>query len=191
MYWLYWAFFLPFPILLSLQFTSDIISQHKYRIKIGFPFSEHDVDWDYNSAIKHQIYGFFSGVICGCLGLGGGTLLGPLFLHLNFHPNRIRSTSNFLVMITSFSSTVQFCMMGMVQFTYGIPFAIIGGLSALLGNYGINLLIGKIGRPSIPIICLGLLFSTSLIAVFINFIINLNDTSYWENIWAFHSPCPS
>lgn len=165
------------------------MAQHKYRVRIGFPFSEHDVNWDYCAAIKHQFYGLISGIICGCLGLGGGTLLGPLFLTLNYHPNMIRATTNFLVMITSLSSSIQFIMMGMTNFSYGIPYAIIGGLSALIGNFLTNNLINKIGRPSIPIICLGVLFSLSSIAVFINLIVRINDNSKYEDIWAFGSPC--
>ena len=46
----------------------------------------------------------YAGLLGGMLGLGGGVVLTPLWLNMNFQSNRVSATATFSVIFTSFSS---------------------------------------------------------------------------------------
>lgn len=123
------------------------------------------------------------------MGLGGGTFLGPLFLIMNFHINMTRATTNFLVLLTSFISSFQFALDGNLDFSYGIPFSILGALAAFTGNFLLKFLIKKIGRPSIFMYFLGALFLITMILVFWNLITKIKYDSDYFDVWSFNSLC--
>jgi len=49
--------------------------------------------------------------MAGLLGIGGGLILGPLLLQLNIHPMVSTATSNFLVLFTASSTSIQFIIL--------------------------------------------------------------------------------
>ena len=57
------------------------------------------------------MYSFTSGCMAGLLGIGGGLILGPLLLQLNIHPMVSTATSNFLVLFTASSTSIQFIIL--------------------------------------------------------------------------------
>jgi len=50
-------------------------------------------------------------MLAGLLGIGGGTILGPLLLEIGLHPVVSTATSNFLVLFTSSSTSIQFILL--------------------------------------------------------------------------------
>jgi len=52
-----------------------------------------------------------SGILAGLLGIGGGLILGPLLLELGLHPIVSTATTNFLVLFTSSSTSIQFFLL--------------------------------------------------------------------------------
>jgi uncharacterized membrane protein YfcA len=57
-------------------------------------------------------------MFAGLLGIGGGTILGPLLLELGLHPIVSTSTSNFLVLFTSSSTSIQFILLVIFQLSF-------------------------------------------------------------------------
>ena len=176
-------------MLASFLFSREVVEQYNYRLKIGFPFTEYDIKWNYSSAIKYNLLGLFSGILCACLGLGGGTILGPILLHLNVHPTVMKVTSNFLVVFTSSATSLQFSMMGMMNYNYGLVLCTVAAFSGVLGNLVIGAIVKKYGRPSIVILCLGVVFAISTIVMFLD--MNRKITKQVDkgiDIWSFNPP---
>ena len=67
-----------------------------------------------------------SGCLSAMLGIGGGLIISPLLLEIGLHPLIASSTSNFLVLFTSSSTSIQFSLFGMVKQDYGLILLIPG-----------------------------------------------------------------
>ncbi len=61
------------------------------------------------------ISGFFSGILAGFLGIGGGTVLVPLLVALGYSPIQAVATSALAITITAISGTIQNWRMGYIK----------------------------------------------------------------------------
>lgn len=84
------------------------------------------------------IGGFFSGILAGFLGIGGGTVLVPILVALNFTPVQAVATSSLAILITSVSGTVQNWRMGYFDLrrviVLGFPAIATAQVGVLLAN---------------------------------------------------------
>lgn len=85
--------------------------EYDFRLAIGYKYDENDIKWTKGICLKFPIYGFLCGILAGLLGIGGGLVLGPLLLELGLHPLISTATTNFLVLFTSSSTSVQFILL--------------------------------------------------------------------------------
>ena len=53
---------------------------------LGFKFVDDNVHWTRHEAALLAPTAIAAGTLVGLLGIGGGMVLGPLFVSLNFHP---------------------------------------------------------------------------------------------------------
>jgi uncharacterized membrane protein YfcA len=107
---IYFLYF-PFALLLTYIACIKINKEYHYRLQIGYPYNPSDIKWDRSIFIKFPTYAFISGLMAGLLGIGGGLILGPLLLELGLHPLVSTATSNFLVLFTSSSTSIQFILL--------------------------------------------------------------------------------
>jgi hypothetical protein len=85
----YWAIFisyLPLSLIITFIVGRNIYEEYIYRREIGFPYSQEDIKWTDKIIIKFPLYAFSAGILSGLLGIGGGLILGPLFLDFGIHP---------------------------------------------------------------------------------------------------------
>ena len=81
------------------------------------------------------IFGLFSGIIAGFLGIGGGFLKVPIMLHVIKMPSFVAaSTSLFMIFFTSISGSLSHYYLGHIYFDQAIPVLIGFPLGAILGN---------------------------------------------------------
>ncbi|MEG4573823.1 sulfite exporter TauE/SafE family protein [Microcoleus sp. N3A4] len=79
--------------------------------------------------------GFFAGILAGFLGIGGGTVLVPLLVALNYAPVQAVATSGLSIVITAISGSIQNWRMGYLNFSQvaGIGFPAV--ITAQIGAY--------------------------------------------------------
>ncbi|MDJ0601977.1 MAG: sulfite exporter TauE/SafE family protein [Crocosphaera sp.] len=85
------------------------------------------------------VSGLGSGLLAGVLGIGGGTVLVPLLLILNYTPLQAVATSSLAIVITSSSGSIQNWRMGYLDFQrvilLGIPAIITAQLGVIVANF--------------------------------------------------------
>ncbi|KAF2302295.1 hypothetical protein GH714_034010 [Hevea brasiliensis] len=99
------------------------------------------------------------------LGLGGGFILGPLFLELGIPPQVASATSTFSMVFSSSMSVVQYYLINRFPVPYAAYFVLIATIAALAGQHVVRKIIALLGRASIIIFILALTIFVSAISL--------------------------
>ncbi|KAF9624912.1 hypothetical protein IFM89_015534 [Coptis chinensis] len=81
---------------------------------------ETDTNWKVHQLILYNACGILAGVVGGVLGLGGGFILGPLFLELSIPPQVSSATTTFAMTFSSSMSVVEYYLLKRFPVPYGI-----------------------------------------------------------------------
>ena len=92
---------------------------------------------------------FVSGIGAGLLGIGGGMIINPFLIMMNYSPMDAAAISSMGVLFTSTISTSEFLIMGAIKFSDLNYFLIFAGIGSLSGVFIIKELIRRFQRPSI------------------------------------------
>ncbi|KAF3640400.1 putative protein disulfide isomerase-like 1-6-like [Capsicum annuum] len=77
------------------------------------------ITWKVHQLILYCCCGILAGIVGGLLGLGGGFILGPLFLELGIPPQVSSATATFVMIFSSSMSVVQYYLLGRFPVPYG------------------------------------------------------------------------
>ena len=135
--------------------------QHNKKVALGFEFHDGDVQWSLRNTLLHPCLCFLAGVAAGLLGIGGGLVLGPLFLEMGLRPQVSAGTSSFMVLFTSSATSLQFLILGQLRLDYAgflLPFCFFG---AFLGVIVVKRVVRKYGRTSVIVFALAVVMGTS------------------------------
>ncbi|CAN6441675.1 unnamed protein product [Victoria cruziana] len=100
---LYWVFnLLQFPVAIGVSLY-EAVSLYKGRRTIASKGGE-PKNWKIHQLFLHCFVGMIAGVVGGLLGLGGGFILGPLFLELGIPPQVSPNNHNIQVFLRISSS---------------------------------------------------------------------------------------
>lgn len=128
--------------------------------------------------------------MAGLLGIGGGLILGPLLLELGLHPVVSTATSNFLVLFTSSSTSIQFILLGMMNKDFGIACTIASSFGSLVGTFLIQKLLSATKRNSYLIFALASVLGVSTLLIPAHTLLNMIDQiESGKSIWNFNYPC--
>ena len=157
---------------------------------INFPYDAKDINWTRNTIIKLCCVGFIAGFIAGTIGIGGGVVLGPILLDLGIHPIVGTVTTNFLVLITSSSTTFQFILFKMLNYQYGFFCIIFSALGSYCGTCLVNSYVKNTGKQYFIVLILFFVVVISAIVLPLSSLINIiNDYSKGINVFEFESLC--
>lgn len=82
-----------------------------------------------------SVFGFFSGILAGLFGIGGGFLQTPMMIKLFKMPSQIAtSTSLFILVITSFTGLISHYFLGNVIWSRSLPLMAAFAIGAVGGN---------------------------------------------------------
>ncbi len=94
--------------------------------------------WLPDNSLALVIGGLVSGVLAGLLGIGGGTILGPLLIALNYPEVQSFATSGLAILITSISGTIENWRKGYIKprqvLSIGLPALVTAQIGVVLAN---------------------------------------------------------
>ena len=105
----YWIWYVtPVPILGGFMvFTAYILGKrHQRKLAAGFEYLAADMQWDNATLKRFPVTALLAGLTAGLLGIGGGMVIGPLFLAIGMEPQVGTSSCAFMILWTAFSGVV-------------------------------------------------------------------------------------
>jgi len=104
---------------------------------------------------KFPSIAILAGVAAGLLGIGGGMVIGPLFISLDMQPKVGSSSCAFMILWTALSGVVQYAFAGKLGWQFILYGVVIGLVSGQMGQQLVDTALKKSGRPSMVIFLLG------------------------------------
>jgi uncharacterized membrane protein YfcA len=142
-----------------------------------------DIHWTFKNTILIIILSVCAGTMTSLVGIGGGIILGPLMLFLNLLPEVVVATASFMVMFTSISAVIQYSVIGVINWSYGVIFMIIGFISSFGGQLILSYFIKKFNKKSIIIFLIDSVITISAILLITLGSINVaQDIKYHVNL---------
>lgn len=112
--------------------------------------STDDTEMSSNEARIRLIFTtYIAGIIAGFIGVGGGMILGLYMLTLGMDVFSVTALSNFIVLISSGSTTFQFIAIGAVQVDISLIFMLVALIGSALGNLIFKRVLKKLRKPSL------------------------------------------
>ncbi|KAM6585802.1 hypothetical protein CsatB_012804 [Cannabis sativa] len=121
--------------------------------------------WRVKKLIICCFLGIMAGMIGGLLGLGGGFIMGPLFLELGIPPQVSSATATLVMAYSSSMSVVEYYLLRRFPVPYALYFAAVATVSALVGQHVVGKVISIIGRASLIIFILSSMIFISAITL--------------------------
>ncbi|XP_027081741.1 sulfite exporter TauE/SafE family protein 3 isoform X1 [Coffea arabica] len=115
--------------------------------------------------ITYCFFGVLAGVVGGLLGLGGGFIMGPLFLELGVPPQVSSSTATFAMMFSSSMSVVEYYLLKRFPVPYALYFIAVATVAAFIGQHFVRRIIILLGRASLIIFILAFTIFVSAISL--------------------------
>lgn len=106
-----------------------------------------------------------AGVVGGMLGLGGGFILGPLFLELGVPPQVSSATATFAMLFSASLSVVEYHLLHRFPVPYSLYFAAAATIAAFAGQSVVRRIIAILGRASLIIFVLAFTIFVSAISL--------------------------
>ncbi|KAF5208310.1 Sulfite exporter TauE/SafE family protein [Thalictrum thalictroides] len=124
-----------------------------------------DTNWKVHQLILYCACGVLAGIVGGLLGLGGGFILGPLFLELGIPPQVSSATATFAMTFSSSMSVVEYYLLHRFPVPYALYFVAVATIAAFIGQHVVRRLITILGRASLIIFILAFTIFVSAISL--------------------------
>ncbi|XP_031106412.1 sulfite exporter TauE/SafE family protein 3-like [Ipomoea triloba] len=122
-------------------------------------------NWKVHQLVLYCFFGILAGVVGGLLGLGGGFILGPLFLELGIPPQVSSATATFIMLFSSSMSVIQYYLLHRFPVPYAIYFVAVATIAALVGQHVVRKIISIVGRASVIVFVLAFTIFLSAISL--------------------------
>jgi len=126
---------------------------------------ENDLIWDEAFMAKFPLYALGAGCAAGLLGIGGGMILGPIFMAVDMEPRCATSASAFSILWTAGSGTILWVFGGNLGWQLLVWMMCWGFVSGQIGQRMVDKILKKTGRPSYVIFLLGSIIATACLAM--------------------------
>ncbi|KAL4626136.1 hypothetical protein ACB092_05G074200 [Castanea dentata] len=154
---------------------------------------EDSTNWKVHQLVLYCSFGILAGVVGGLLGLGGGFILGPLFLELGIPPQVSSATATFAMTFSSSMSVVEYYLLKRFPVPYALYFVLVATIAALVGQHLVRKVIAILGRASLIIFILAATIFISAISLggvgIVNMIENIEQKEYmgFENLCTYEA----
>ncbi|XP_022751789.1 sulfite exporter TauE/SafE family protein 3-like [Durio zibethinus] len=149
----YWVLnLLQIPVSLGVSIY-EAVSLYKGRRVIASN-GDQGTNWRLHQLATYCACGLLAGIVGGLLGLGGGFIMGPLFLELGVPPQVSSATATFAMIFSSSMSVVEYYLLKRFPVPYALYFTAVATIAALIGQHIVRRLIIVFGRASLIIFIL-------------------------------------
>ncbi|KAK9129910.1 hypothetical protein Sjap_010397 [Stephania japonica] len=183
-YWILNILQVPIAVSVSLYEAICLYKGKRVIASIGKETS----NWKAHQLVFYCFCGIVAGIVGGLLGLGGGFILGPLFLELGVPPQVASATSTFAMAFSSSMSVLQYYLLKRFPIPFAVYFLLVATVAALTGQHIVRKLIMLLGRASLIIFVLAITILISAISLggtgIVDMIKNLEHNEYmgFENL---------
>lgn len=161
---IYWVVnLLQIPVSLGVSGYQGL-SLYKGWRKLGSK-GEAGTNFKVHQLFIYGLFGILAGLVGGLLGLGGGFIMGPLFLELGIPPQVSSATATFAMMFSSSMSVVEYYLLKRFPVPYALYFIAVATVAAFIGQHVVRRLIVVLGRASIIIFILASTIFVSAISL--------------------------
>ncbi|KAF9609442.1 hypothetical protein IFM89_016242 [Coptis chinensis] len=160
-YWILISLQVPIAVSVSLYEAICLYKGNRVIASIG----KETTNWKVHQLLLYCFCGITAGVVGGLLGLGGGFILGPLFLELGVPPQVASATSTFAMAFSSSMSVIQYYLLKRFPVPYAAYFVLVATIAAFTGQHIVRKLIMLLGRASLIIFILALTIFVSAISL--------------------------
>ncbi|MED6124444.1 hypothetical protein PIB30_058957 [Stylosanthes scabra] len=161
---LYWALnLLQVPITVGVS-SYEAVLLYKGK-KVIASKGDKETHWRVKQIVLYMACGILAGIIGGLLGLGGGFILGPLFLGLGIPPQVASATSTFAMTFSASMSVIEYYLLKRFPVPYALYFVAVATVAALIGQHIVRKLIAVLGRASLIIFILSLTIFVSALSL--------------------------
>ncbi|KAL2346902.1 hypothetical protein Fmac_000902 [Flemingia macrophylla] len=115
--------------------------------------------------VVYCVFGVLAGLVGGLLGLGGGFVMGPLFLELGVPPQVSSATATFAMTFSSSMSVIEYYLLKRFPVPYAVYFTLVATIAAFVGQHIVRKLIILFGRASLIIFILAFTIFVSAISL--------------------------
>ncbi|XP_059460266.1 sulfite exporter TauE/SafE family protein 3-like isoform X1 [Corylus avellana] len=160
-YWIWNLLQIPISFGVSLYEAVGLYKGHRVIASAG------DVGTNFrvHQLVIYCIMGILAGVVGGLLGLGGGFVMGPLFLELGVPPQVSSASATFGMTFSSSMSVVEYYLLKRFPIPYALYFTVVATIAALVGQHIVRKLIILFGRASLIIFILAFTIFISAISL--------------------------
>ncbi|KAI3867060.1 hypothetical protein MKX03_007337 [Papaver bracteatum] len=149
-YWILSALQIHVSVLVTIYEAVGLYKGEKVIASLG----EKGANWNVHKLVFFALVGIFSGMVGGLLGMGGGFIMGPLFLQLGIPPQVSTVTATFSMTFSSSMSVVEYYLLKRFPVPYALYFLGVATLAALVGQHVVKKIISVLGRASLIIFIL-------------------------------------
>ncbi|KAI3936915.1 hypothetical protein MKW92_043758 [Papaver armeniacum] len=149
-YWVLSAAQIPVSVGVTMYEAIGLYKGKKVIASLG----EKGVNWKIYQLCFFALVGVIAGTLGGLLGLGGGFIMGPLFLELGIPPQVSTATATFAMFSSSSMSVVEYYLLKRFPVPSALYFFAVATLAALAGQHVVGKIIAILGRASIIIFIL-------------------------------------
>ncbi|GKV16264.1 hypothetical protein SLEP1_g26932 [Rubroshorea leprosula] len=158
----YWLLnFSQIPVTVGVT-SYEAVNLCKGRRKIASK-GEAGTHWQVHKLVIYSALGVLAGIVGGMLGLGGGFILGPLFLEIGIPPQVSSATATFAMTFSASMSVVEYYLLRRFPVPYALYLAGMATIAAFVGQHVVGKVINILGRASLIIFILsGMIFASAI-----------------------------
>lgn len=160
-YWILNLLQIPVAVAVSSYQAVNLYTGRRVITSLG----EANTNWQVHQLVLYCFCGMLAGVVGGLLGLGGGFIMGPMFLELGVPPQVSSATATFAMAFSSSMSVVEYYLLKRFPVPYALYFIAVAAVSSLVGQFAVNKIIIILGRASIIIFILSFTIFVSAISL--------------------------
>ncbi|CAJ2674675.1 unnamed protein product [Trifolium pratense] len=133
--------------------------------KITVSKQDHGTHWPLHLLILSLSCSLLAGILGGLLGVGGGFVMGPLFIELGIAPQVASATATLGMVFTASISVAQYFLLNRFPVPYALYLTLVATIAAYIGQKIIDKLVNIFQRASLIIFVLSFTVLVSVIAL--------------------------